>query len=138
MMKEMMGMVLTNLRLSMSVDLPGTPREVTGFTKTSNGELAFTIEGMKIIQAMDSVMSDSTFLRQQLLSPDKAMDDSMKKLFFPQGELRAIIPADAPVQFDYKAELAAARPDYAKLMKDLNTKKPAKKKSTKGTRQYKL
>jgi hypothetical protein len=136
MMKGMMGMVLSNLRLNMEIDLPGTPKEVTGFSRTSDGGLRFGVEGKRIIEAMDSVMSDSLLLRQQLRTQGTGADP-MKGMFFPKGELRAVIPAGTPARFDYGREVAAAKQEYIKLMKDLNRKKPSKKKSGRGTPQLK-
>jgi hypothetical protein len=123
-MKGMMGMVLNEMVIKTSVNLPGAPHDVSGFT--SNGStIAYEFHGEAMLNAMDTLMTNPEMLRQQVESKsDDDMKARMQSLIFPNGEPRALFSGNAQPSFNYKAESAAAKKEHAKIMKGLSAPEP--------------
>jgi hypothetical protein len=123
-MKGMMGMVLSEMIIKTSVNLPGAPRDVSGFT--SNGKtIAYEFHGDAMLAAMDTLMTNPDMLRQQVESNnDEEMKGRMQALIFPNGEPRAVFSGNAGPSFNYKTESAAAKKEHTKIMKGLSAPEP--------------
>jgi hypothetical protein len=123
--RPMMVGLLATMKQDAVFHLPGTASQVTNFKSTPGGELRITFAGTNMLAAMDSMMSNDDWWRSQItggrdmaqggLSLDNSLNE---KLFGEKAPLRAVITGALP-KFDYAAEVAAARPEYAALLKKL-------------------
>lgn len=121
------------LKTEMIFNLPGTIQAVSNFEKVDSNTVRLAIEGAKVLAVMDEVMSDDKLLAEQIRQgrnlledgPDEAMNE---KLFGQKGSVRVIV-SDAKPLFDYDSEAAAAKADYADILRelglDLEISKPA-------------
>jgi hypothetical protein len=86
---------LTGLKVNLLFRVPGQPEEGEGFAQEA-GNLSCTLEGARVIKAVDQLMADTAFLRQIVVAGltlgtpgaqamiDKAVN---KKLFGKNGEV---------------------------------------------------
>lgn len=123
--RPMMVGILATMKQDAVFHLPGTASQVSNFKSIPGGDLRITFAGTNMLAAMDSLAGNDDWWRSQLadgrdmaqggLSLDNAFNE---KLFGERGPVRAVIAGGLP-KFDYAAEVAAARPEYAALLKKL-------------------
>ena len=125
-MKPMMAGILGAMKHEVVLHLPGRPGESTAFTKDPSGALSLQFDGAKLLSAMEALMNDDIWLAQNAGSlggqEAPAMDERMSTLMFgAKGPVRATVKGLAGAAFDYDAEVAAAKEDFATVQTQLNT-----------------
>ena len=126
-MKPMMAMTIGRMKMDLVFRLPGTLVEVKGFQRTPDGAVRFTFDGAKMLAAVDKLMADDAYVRQQLekqqdaspLSGPQMDERTMKELFGTAGPFIARTKGPAGPQFDYAAEVEAAKMAYPAMIKRL-------------------
>jgi len=116
---------LVGMKLDLVFRSPGTLEEARGLDQQGM-TLAYTLDGGKVVQAMDSQMNDSTVLRQWVvagksLNVKELMND---RLFALKGEVWARWKGPAKPRFDYQAEMDAAKKAQPQMMLKLGLEKP--------------
>jgi len=126
MTKPMMTMMLGKMKMELTFHLPGPVTQVKGFQKTEDGGVRFGVDGAKVLAALDKFMADDAFLRKQVMQGggdpgQPPMDDPavMKDMFGVEGALEAHAGPPVKAQFDYKAEVQAAKAAYPAMIKKL-------------------
>lgn len=126
MARGMMAVFFDDLKEANTFHLPGSIRQVQGFTRNADGTIGMSYEGKRILEVIDSVMETPGFWRR--IVTDKASgkqpsrDQEMMRLIFGAEEPMAIITPGSQPLFDYKAELAAAKKKYPALLKRFGMK----------------
>jgi len=125
-MKPMMAGIFGTMKHEVAFHLPGRPGESGTFTKDPSGALSLHFEGARLLSAMEALMNDDAWLAQNAGSlggqESPAMDERMSTLMFGgKGPVRATVKGLADAAFDYDAEVAAAREEFATVQQQLNT-----------------
>jgi len=125
-LKPMMTMMLGKMKMELIFHLPGPLTQVKGFAKTADGGVRFAMEGAKVLAALDKFMADDAYVRQQVLTGggdpgQPPMDDPavIKEMFGIEGALEAHAGPPVKAQFDYQAEVQAAKAAYPAMIKKL-------------------
>jgi len=127
MARGMMAVFLEELQEESTFQLPGTLRQVQGFTRNADGTIGMSYEGKRILEVIDSVMETPGFWRKLVV--DKASgkqperDQEMMRLIFGAVQPSVVFAPGSQPLFDYKAELAAAKKKYPALLKRFGMKK---------------
>jgi hypothetical protein len=112
--------------------LPGAVSQVTNFRQVG-ADLQIGFAGTNLLATMEALVMDNAWLRQQIADGNDVMKDGMgdsdnvvnEKLFGQKAPIRAVIKPGAAL-FDYAAELAAAKKEYAALNRKLDAAASAK------------
>jgi hypothetical protein len=123
--RPMLVGILATMKQDAVFHLPGTASQISNFKSIPGGDLRITFVGTNMLAAMDSLATNDDWWRSRLaggrdmaqegLSLDNALNE---KLFGQKAPVRAVIAGGAP-KFDYAAEVAAARTEYADLLRKL-------------------
>ncbi|MEA3368388.1 MAG: hypothetical protein U9R68_09780 [Planctomycetota bacterium] len=124
-MKPMMAMTLGRMKMEATFHLPGTLKEVQGFEKTPDGGVRFVFDGAKVLEVVDKLMADDEYVRKNMLAGKGGMgqppldDKALQQLFGTAGALVAKTAGPAKPQFDYAAEVQAAKAAYPAMIQRL-------------------
>ena len=123
--KPIMVGLFTTMKQDAIFHLPGAASEISNFKITPAGDLRLTFVGTNIIEAMDSLATNDDWWRLQLADgkdtskEDLILDNDLnERLFGQRGPIRAIVAGGTP-RFDYAREVAAAKTEYAALLRKL-------------------
>jgi hypothetical protein len=113
-MRVMMDATIGRMKIDVSYMLPGTLAEVSVFKKDPSGAVRMTVEGGRILAAMDEMMQDDANVRKMAGSGGRnmgmKMDENMKeKVLGGKGPITARVKGDLKPLFDYAAQSKAAR-----------------------------
>lgn len=129
-MRPMMAAAFGTMKMDVSFRLPGTLAEVSGFKKEPSGAVRLAFDGAQMLKAMDELMADDTYVRQNVLAGKKSaggspqMDQQTReKLFGTKGPLRARVTGPFKPLFPYASEVAAAQAAHAKMIERLGLDK---------------
>jgi len=128
-MKPMMAMTIGKMKMDAIFRLPGKLVKVEGFQKTSDGGVQFVFDGTKVLEVIDKLMADDSYVRENMLAGKGGMgqpplgEEAMKQLFGTTGALVAQTQGPAEPQFDYAAEVQAAKAAYPAMIKRLGLDK---------------
>ena len=117
-MKPMLGAFLATMRTDMTFQLPGTIEKTTNMKKDKDGRVSVSFEGQKLMDALDKLMADEMWVKQQAMAGAKMKDsppsgdDLNEKIFGEKGPVRAIAKGKFLAFFDYQQEKAAAEKNY--------------------------
>jgi len=116
---------LVGMKLDLVFHVPGVLEEARGLDQQGMA-LAYTLDGTKVVQAMDSQMNDGVVLRQwaaagKSLNVKELMND---RLFAIKGEVWARWKGPFKPRFDYQAEMDAARKAQPQMVLKLGLEKP--------------
>jgi hypothetical protein len=122
-MKPMLSGILGMMKQDVVFHLPGKVAESSSFTTEPNGALRLQFDGAKLVEAMDKILNDDAWCMKNLgkmSSPEKPeMDDETSALVFgSKGPVRASVSGNKAA-FDYAAEVAAAKSEFARIKKQL-------------------
>jgi hypothetical protein len=123
--KGLFTAMLTDLKITAVYRLPGDATGVKGFKAKGKRELSLTIDGNKILKAMNDLMKkDDAFFRKELRAGGKVdfsggSPQMLKLMGLDFFEATASVPRSAGPQFDYAKESAAAREAYPALRQRL-------------------
>ena len=123
--KPMLLGFLSTLQQDAIFHLPGAASAVSNFKSTPTGDLHIHFAGTNMIAAMETLVTSDEWWRKQLavsanvMADGLNMDDELnEKLFGAKAPVSAVFAAGA-VQFDYAAEVAVSRKEFAALQKKL-------------------
>jgi hypothetical protein len=122
--EEQLGLVKVNY----SYRLPGVAREVHGFVKEADGSINFVFDWAKVLQGIDQLMADPAYVRDCIkagLEPAWSTNDPLclEKLFGGKLPFTARVTGEMKPQFDYAAEVKAAKKAYPEMAKRLGLEK---------------
>ncbi|GAG07677.1 unnamed protein product, partial [marine sediment metagenome] len=124
--RNMRAAITAGFRDSIVIDLPGRISSATNLTRTSDSSVSLLLEGSKIVQAMNALTQDDTWWRKQVLAGRDIFQDGVeldpafnKALLGEEAPIRAVIAGELKPAFDYKTELAAAKPAHQQMLQGL-------------------
>jgi hypothetical protein len=123
-MKPMMAMIVGTMKHEVVFHLPGKAGKSSAFQADASGALSLRFDGEKMLKAMEALINDDVWmaLNSGSLNPDSAppMDEAMSQLLFgDKGPVRATVSGLDGAAFDYEAEVASAKEDFASLQQQL-------------------
>ncbi len=112
------------MRLEYTFDLPGEVVEQTNFTAGEGGALTLTVTGAKLLESARAVKADDALLRELVLADEerggpKTDARTRRNLFGSVTDISATVKLTGKPQFDYAAEVAAARKKHLAMMTEL-------------------
>lgn len=127
MARGMMAVFLEELKERNTFELPGSVRQVQGFTQNADGTIGMNYDGKRILAILDSMMEVPGFWRQMVLDKAKGKqgpekEEEMMRLMFGAAKPKATTVPGASPLFDYKGETTAARKKYPALLKRFGMK----------------
>jgi|WetSurMetagenome_2_1015567.scaffolds.fasta_scaffold07871_6 hypothetical protein len=119
---------VTGNKCSYSFKLPGAA-EVSGFGKAADGSLLFEFDRSKMAKAAIELMANEAYIRSTLKAGLKLIDDPrdaafMEKAFGSKGPWMARVTGKMKPQFDYQAEVKAAKEAWPKMAEKLGLPAP--------------
>jgi len=119
----MFAAMLAEYRSEWSVALPGAPEKTVNFEKVASAPNTVRIvyDGPKMLEALNKLPGDEAFWKEQAASgADFAKDGPQgnalnEKLFGTRGPIQTFVRAPLKNQFDYAAEMAAAKAGFAAM-----------------------
>jgi hypothetical protein len=123
--KPMMLGMLGTLKSEMVFHLPGRIEEVSNFTKVDDSTVKLTVEGAKMLAAMDKMMADDKLLAEQVRTGKNPMQsgpgDELRgnEMLYGQRAPVRVVAVGGKELFDYKAEVATAKANYKAMLKGL-------------------
>jgi hypothetical protein len=128
--RPMMGKIFDTLKMDTTFLLPGKVAEASIFEKADGG-VRLTIEGKKVMAAMDKVIGDDKLMTEAIRTgKDPVKDgpgasDAMGEMIFGgKGPIRAKVGGDLKPLFDYQAEVAKAKAAQPAMLKSLGVEAP--------------
>ena len=123
--KPMMGAFLGTMKTEISFQLPGKIDKTNNFKKEKSGLLRITFEGQKFLDAMDKLMADDAWWREQAIAgtdlqkgPPSGFEMN-EILFGEKGPVRATSKGKFQTLFDYTKEAADALGQYDAMIATL-------------------
>jgi hypothetical protein len=122
--KPMMTMIIGAMKHEVLFHLPGRLDKSSAFQKETSGALSLGFEGTRMLDAMEQLIGDDAWMARNsgALGPDAAppMDEQMSQLLFgDKGPVQATVIGVEGAVFDYEAEVAAAREEFAAVQAQL-------------------
>jgi hypothetical protein len=122
--KGIVTALLTDLKFKAVFRLPGEVSDVKGYQAEGKGTLSLTLDGNKILKALNELMlRDTASIRKELRAGGSFFSGDPKKIFKVVGrewlDASAVVQRPGGPQFDYAKEAAAAREAYPALRKRL-------------------
>ncbi len=109
---------------SFSFRLPAPAKDVSGLKAAADGTLRFVFDTNKCFQAADALMGDADYIKTCIkvgIDPGNDPRDPVlrEKVFGSKGPFTARVAGDMKPQFDYAAEVKAAKEAFPKLLDSL-------------------
>jgi hypothetical protein len=125
--KPMMAAILGSMKQEALFHLPGKVSQSANFQTDPSGALKINFSGAKLLEAMDKLVSDDAWMLKNgdsgvMGDPGQkpGMDEDMNGMLFgTKAPVEAVITGPTAPLFDYAAEVAAAKLDFAKTEKEL-------------------
>lgn len=120
--KGMLTAFLANLRHEASFALPGKLESSINMKKLDGGLLGVTLDGKKLLAAIEALGTNEAFFERQVLAPgaDPFGDGAFNQgLYGEKGPVQAVLAKPFAAKFDYAAEVAAAKAAQETLYKTL-------------------
>lgn len=134
--KRMMELLLADLKVTTTVNLPGRIGECSQFKKVGPASVRAAFDGKAFLKAMDDLVMNDEWMLKNLkargTAGNPALDDELlhEKLFGEKGPMRAVTTGELKPLFEYEGEAGPARLAWvetaAKLHADLPPPPPAK------------
>lgn len=121
--REFIGGMMGGLVCIGSVRLPGKIGRVKNGKKGPADTVKLHFEGKTIVDLLDRLMTDDA-LALQLLRSGKEGPEALIGLLGDQGPLEAVTSGKLAPLFDYEAEVAAAKEQFAAIAESLKLPKP--------------
>jgi len=121
----MLGMFLGGLKLSMRFKLPGTLDVVEVFKTMEDGSVDFTLDGEKVLKALNELAKDDAYWRAVALEGRSNTRQGPKlanlneKIFGVKALPRATVKGDLVPLFDFAGEVEAAKKAFPEMKKTL-------------------
>ncbi len=126
--RSMLAGFLASLRHESTFQLPGTVKSAVNLKTGTGGTLTILVEGKKLVEAFDSVATNTAFFERQVekgTGGDLGDDFFNEKMFGSKGPIRAVLSGPFTPRFDYAAELASARAAEKTIYQALGKAEPA-------------
>ncbi len=110
------------LKVDSLYTLPGSIKDTNILNKKSGNSVALTIEGTKMLDAMEKAMADDKKLEQQIRSGKTASNDPevmTETIFGKKGAISATVTGATKPLFDYPSEMSAAKSSQAAMFKKI-------------------
>ncbi len=124
--KPMLAGFLGNMKHAVVFHLPGKVSQSSNFTKDDAGNLAITFDGAKMVAVMDKLVNDDAWCQKHGgtgfddVKEKPAMEDEVNQLIYGEkAPVSATITGALKPLFDYAAEVAVAKQEYAQTQKNL-------------------
>lgn len=120
--KPMLAAMLGGLKQSVTFHLPGKIGTSSNFKASSSGALELTFEGIKMIEALESLVNDDAWIAKNGFDSQNtpALDNELSGMLFGEkAPVNATVSGAGQPLFDYAAEVAAAQKEFAKIEKQL-------------------
>jgi hypothetical protein len=114
---QAMEKMMPRMRMEFAFRLPGKVAEVEGFAKGEDGAVRKIIDGTKVLADLKALMADEAQLKASIIADGDPMDSVMLK--HVGGIHKARVTGDLKPQFDYAAEVKAAKEAFPKMMEKL-------------------
>ena len=124
-MKPMMAGIMGAMKHEVIFHLPGKLAGSSNFTKDATGALTLTFEGAKLLEAMEKLVNDDSWFEKNInnvgMTEQPPMGDELvnEMMFGSKAPVRAAVSGANKPAFDYAAEVAAARKEFAEIKKQL-------------------
>jgi hypothetical protein len=125
-MKPIMEAMMGTMKVSMNVKLGGTITKTVNFKKTDDSSASMVMDGKKLMTAMDKMITDPKMAKKMAelgVNPmgGGAMPETPEfyGLMFGENAYPKIEATPGKPLFDYKAEVAEAKKNPTKAMKEL-------------------
>jgi hypothetical protein len=120
----MLAAFLGSMKQESVFHLPGKASQITNFDSQPSGALKITFSGAKLLEVMDKLETNDAWMEKNsganLMDEKPAMNDEMNGMLFgTKGPVQAVVSGPSPPLFNYAAEVAAAKLDFAKTEKEL-------------------
>ena len=124
--KPMLAAILGSAKQESLFHLPGKVSASTNFEAQPAGALKIAFSGAKFLEMMDKLQSDDAWMLKNAasgaasLDEKPPMDDQLNGMLFgTKGPVEAVVTGASAPLFNYAAEVAAAKLDFAKTEKEL-------------------
>jgi hypothetical protein len=125
--RPMIAGIFGPMKHDLVLHLPGKVVSHSNFTNDASGNLAITFSGAKMLEVMDKLVNDDAWCRAHSgtgfddMQEKPVMDAELDQFIFGEkAPVQAVIaPGTAPL-FNYAAEVAAAKTEYAQTKKALH------------------
>lgn len=120
--KPMVTAIMGSLKQTVSFKLPGKVESSSNFKPTANGTLGLTFEGAKMIEALEKLIADDTWLTKNGFDAQDApaLDNELGGLLFGEkAPVKATVSGASAPLFNYASEVAAALKGAEALKKKL-------------------
>lgn len=122
--RPMLAAVFGTMKQVVSITLPGKVASRSNFKSNPAGALELSFEGTKVIEAMESLISDDAWLAKNgfdMQSTPGLDADFAGVLFGEKALVKAVVSEATKPLFNYPAEVAAALKGNEALQKQLGT-----------------
>ncbi|NQU17802.1 MAG: hypothetical protein HQ564_07010 [Candidatus Saganbacteria bacterium] len=130
--KPMLDMLLGGMKTERKFRLPGTLKSSSNLKRDNEGNLIFAYSGKKILESIEKLSADATWMRNQILAEVDLNNDfpvgavEFNELVFGEkAPVRAVFSGDFKPLFNYDAEVKKARKDFPQVLKKLGIQKAA-------------
>ncbi len=135
--KPMFAGMLSGFQMEAIFRLPGTIKKSTNLKKAEDGTLSISVDGPKLLAAMNKLFEDEEWLKGKIKAGTLDMNTFggnalNEKLFGENAPIRAVVTGELIPLFDYKAEVAAAKKNYTAMLDKLGIKAVVQVASAKG------
>ena len=124
--KPMMLGMIGALKKDTIFHLPGEIKEISNFTRVDDTTCRLTLEGTRMIEAMDKMMADDNFLKEQILAGKRPIQDgpgddlvANEMVYGESAPVRVVAETGDKILFDYETEVAEAKKNYGRMVKKL-------------------
>jgi len=113
--KPTMVQIFGNLMIERTFHLPGQVGQISNFKAIGPRGVQLTLRGTDVIAAMEKMLADEQWLSSQIRAGRQPLQEGPDELTFNElvfgqrGPVRVVLKEQGAPQFDYAAEVAAAR-----------------------------
>lgn len=123
--RPMIQAMFSTLKGQTILHLPGQIKEFSNFEKVDDSTVRLALDGSRLIGIVDRMMQDEASLKEQIRTGRNSLssgpnDLELNEMLFGQrAPVRVVITGATEQLFDYKAEVAAAKANYASVLAGL-------------------
>jgi|WetSurMetagenome_2_1015567.scaffolds.fasta_scaffold07871_4 hypothetical protein len=109
--------MMPGMRMEFAFRLPGKVAEVEGFAKGEDGAVRKVIDGAKMLVDLKAMLGDEAQLKASIITSQDPMETVLAK--HVGGLMKARVTGEMKPQFDFDAEVKAAKEAFPKMMEKL-------------------
>lgn len=133
--KNMILATLSTLKIDSTLHLPAKIEKISNFEKINETTVRWKISGSEMIENLDKLMTDNERLKKLLIEGENPFTDTPDESIFleiltgQKGPIQIVLSSDTKFLFDYESEVATAKKNYDKMIKELGLDKIKKRAS---------